>query len=112
MYGGAEAERGTGGDADFFLQVPSEDPDDDSHSHVVKAFDFHPEHDVIKSQTIFKSSPRTWALVLKSVCRWVHKSLAEMGVVRASDVSKRERRGERERETFVEKRGKFIRWAE
>ena len=58
------------------------------------------------------SSPRTWPPILKSVCRWVHKSLAEMGVVRASDVSKRERRGEGEGETSVEKRGKFIRWAE
>ena len=52
------------------------------------------------------SSPRTWAPVLKSVCRWVHKSLAEMGVVRASDVSKRERRGEREGGDLCRKEGK------
>ena len=52
MCGGAEVERGTGGDADFFLQVPSEDPCDDSHSHVMQAFDFHPEHDVIQCQAI------------------------------------------------------------
>ena len=52
MCGGAEVERGTGGDADFFLQVSSEDPFDHSYSHVMQAFDFHPEHDVIKCQSI------------------------------------------------------------